>query len=145
MCSTPSTSRKLPPSAAFVANANGCHVKILRDASHSAVMITWTARQPICYISVDPRPRGLSFSWWGRYGLCLRYKPTELVPSLFLFFSCVYFCLYGPFNCILFHKFSRQLAVLSLCSFGLISVLFVLLTIYLFMKVSFSPDIIPSG
>ena len=31
------------------------------------------------------------------------HKPTELAHS-FLFCSCVYFCLYGPFNCILFHK-----------------------------------------
>ena len=41
--------------------------------------------------------------------------------------------------------FFRHLSVFSLCSFGLISVLLVLSTIYLFMKVSFSPDIIPSG
>ena len=59
--------------------------------------------------------------------------------------SCIYFCLYGPFNCISFHKFSQQLCIFSLCSSGLISALLVLSTLYLFMKVFFSPDIIPSG
>ena len=44
-----------------------------------------------------------------------------------------------------FHKFSRQLSVFSLCFCGLSSALFALSTIYLFMKVSFCPDIIPSG
>ena len=55
------------------------------------------------------------------------------------------FCLYGPFNCISFHEFSRQLSVFSLFYSGLIYDLLVLSTICLFMKVSFSPDIIPSG
>ena len=35
------------------------------------------------------------------------------LPTL-LFCSCVCFCLYSPFNCILFHKFSRQLSTFSL-------------------------------
>ena len=38
------------------------------------------------------------------------HKPTELAHS-FLFCSWVYFCLYGPFNCTSFHKFSRHLSV----------------------------------
>ena len=42
------------------------------------------------------------------------------LPTPLLFCSCVYFCRYGPFNCISFHKSSRQLSVLSLCSFGLL-------------------------
>ena len=33
------------------------------------------------------------------------HEPTELAHS-FLFCPCVYFCLYGPFNCISVHKFS---------------------------------------
>ena len=45
----------------------------------------------------------------------------------------------------LFHKFSRQLSAFSLCSSGLISALLVLSTRYLFMKISFSSDIILSG
>ena len=84
---------------------------------------------------------GPAFMWYGCYGLCQGHKATELAHS-FLFCSCVYFCFYGPFNCISFHKFSQQLSVFSLCSSGLISALLVLSTIYLFMKVSFSPDII---
>ena len=42
------------------------------------------------------------------------HKPTELAHS-FLLCSCVYSCLRGPFNCISFHKFSRQLSAYSLC------------------------------
>ena len=68
-------------------------------------------------------------------------KPVKLVHS-FLFCSCVYFCLYGPFNCISFHKSSRQLSTFSLCSSGLLSALSVLSTIYLFVKVSFSPVLV---
>ena len=89
-------------------------------------------------------PRRLTFTWWGCHGLCLRHKLTELAHS-FLFCSCVCFCLYGPFNFISFLEFSRQLSVFSLCPSGHISALLVLSTTYLFMKVSFSPDIIPSG
>ena len=47
------------------------------------------------------------------YDLCLWHKPTELAHS-FLLCSCVYFCLYGTFNCISFHQFSRQLRSLTL-------------------------------
>ena len=65
-------------------------------------------------------------------------KLTELAHS-FLFCSCVFFCLYSPFNCISFHKSFRQLSAFSLCSSGLNSALLVLLTTYLFMKVSLSP------
>ena len=72
------------------------------------------------------------------------HEPAELAHSV-LFCSCVYFCLYGPFNCISLHKFSRQLSVFSFCSCGLSSVYLLLSAIYLFMKVSFGPDIIPSG
>ena len=94
---------------------------------------------------------GPTFTWWGCRGLCLWHdflclwhKPAELAQS-FLFCSWVCFCLYGLFNYISVHKFSRQLSVFSLCSSGLISALLVLSTIYLFMKVSLSPDIILCG
>ena len=106
-------------------------------------------------------PCGVTFTWWGCCSLCLWHESTELAHS-FLFCSCVYFCLYDPFNCISFHKFSRHLADFSLLSSGLISALLVLSTVYLFMKVSliwwlvewitrrltevfFSPDIIFLG
>ena len=72
------------------------------------------------------------------------HEPTELDHSFFYCY-CIYFCLYVPFNCISFQKFSRPLSAFLLCSSGLISALLSLSTIYLFMKVSFSPDIIPSG
>ena len=60
-----------------------------------------------------------------------------------MFCSC--FCLYGPFNCISFHTFSRELSAFSLWSSGLTSASFVLSTRYHFMKVSFNPDIIFCG
>ena len=61
----------------------------------------------------------------------------QRLPTPFLkFCSCVYFCLYCPFNCISIHKFSRQLSVFSHCSPSLISAYLVLSTIYLFLKVS---------
>ena len=85
-------------------------------------------------------PHGLIFTWWGCCGLCLWHKPTELAHSC-LFCSCVCFCLYGPFNCSSFRKFYRLISAFSLCSSGLISAILVLSSIYLFMKVSFSPDI----
>ena len=71
-------------------------------------------------------------------------KANRACPLL-LFCSCVCFCLYGPFNYISFHKFSKQLIAFSPCSSGFISALLVLSTIYLFMRVSLSPDIIFCG
>ena len=95
-------------------------------------------------VSYRDRPHGLSFTWWGCCCCgCQRHKPTELAHS-FLFCSCVFICLYSPFNCILFLKFSRRLSVFSLCSSSLISASLVLSIIYPFMKVSLSPGIIPS-
>ena len=93
---------------------------------------------------INPGPRGLTFSWWGCYSLCHKHKP-HLPTPFFIFYSCVCFCLYCPFNSISFHKFSRQLFAFSLCPSGLNSALLVLSTIYLFMKVSLSPDIILCG
>ena len=63
-------------------------------------------------------PRGLTFTWWGCYGSCLRHKPTELAHSFYSVLASVS-AFYGPFNCISFHKFSRQLSAFSLCSSGL--------------------------
>ena len=68
----------------------------------------------------DGSPRGLTFTWWGCHGLCLRHKLNELAHS-FLLCSCVCFCLYGPFNFISFLEFSRQLSVFSLSSSGFFS------------------------
>ena len=77
-------------------------------------------------------PCGLTFTKWKCCGLCFWNKPAGSAHS-FLFCYCVYFCLYGPFNRISFHKFSLQLPAqlppFSLCSSGLISTLLVLWTI----------------
>ena len=89
-------------------------------------------------------PRGLTFTWWGGYGLRLWPKPAELAHSL-LFCSRGCYRLYGPFNCISFCKFSRQLSAFSLCSFGLISASLALSTTYLFIEISFNADVILNG
>ena len=49
---------------------------------------------PVCYThictlgwnSLLPRPRGLTFMWWGCYSLCPWHKPAELARSFFFFF-----------------------------------------------------------
>ena len=56
------------------------------------------------------------------------------LPTLFTLFLRL-FLSYGPFICISFNKFSRQLSVFSLCSPSLISTLLVLSTLYLFLNV----------
>ena len=93
--------------------------KILAKTSLSA----WQSHHILLFYNSSPR--GITFSWWGCYGLCHRHKLTKLAHS-FLFCSCVCFCLYGPFNSISFHKFSRQLFAFSLCSSGLNSALLIL-------------------
>ena len=80
----------------------------------------------------------------GGNGLSPRYNPTELAHS-FLFCSCVCFCLMALST--VFHSINapENFPALSLCSAGLISALLVISTIYLFTKVSLSPDIILCG
>ena len=68
----------------------------------------------LCGLQYDGQPL-MVISW------C---KRTELALS-FLFSSCVCFCLYGPFYCILVHKLSRQLSAFSLCSSSPISAVLV--------------------
>ena len=86
----------------------------------------------------NDHPRRLTFTWWGCCGLYLWYKATELAHTS-LFWSCVCFCLYGLFNSISFHKFSRQL------SHSVLLVLFLpywSFQLYIsFIKVSLSSDI----
>ena len=87
-------------------------------------------------------PRGVTHTWWGRYGLCLRHTPTKLarsfycpcVVSAFMALSTVFHSLNSPDN-----------SSFSDCSSGLISAVLVLSTTCLFMKVSLSPDIILRG
>ena len=76
----------------------------------------------------------------GGYVTVYVFEMTNRDCPLFFFCTCVCFRLYGPLNCISFHKFSRQLSAFSLCSSGFISALLGLSTIYLFMKFSLSPD-----
>ena len=81
-----------------------------------------------------------------RGGEVVVYNVDINQPSLrtpFLFRSFVYFCLYGSFICISFHKFSRQLSAFSLRSFCFISAFLILSTSL--MKVSLSTDIILCG
>ena len=75
------------------------------------------------YVSAGSPSRG------GEVVVCVFDINQPSLPTPFLFCSCVCFCLYGPFTCISFHKFSRQLSAFSLCSFGSISPLLVLPTI----------------
>ena len=97
----------------------------------------------VCYVFLCPR--GLTFSWWGCKGLCHRHKLTKLAHSFFFILFLCLFLSYGPFNSISFHKFSRQLFAFPLCSSGLNSAFLVLSIIYLFIKVSLSPEIILCG
>ena len=62
-------------------------------------------------------------------------QTNRACPLLFILFLCL-FRSYGPFNYISVHKFSKQYSAFSLCSPNLISALLVLLTMYLFVKVS---------
>ena len=77
------------------------------------------------FLDLHAGPCGLTFTWWGCCGVCFWHKPTELAHS-FSLCTCLYVCLSGPLNRISFHKFFRQLSAFSLCSFGLISAVFVL-------------------
>ena len=90
-----------------------------------------------------PRPRLLTFTWQRCYGSCQRRKPTELAHS-FSFCSCVCFCLMALST--VFHSINcPDDSPFSHCSSGLISASLVLSTLYLFMKVFLSPDIILGG
>ena len=71
----------------------------------------------------------------GDVKVCVLDINQPSLPTPFTLFLCL-FLSYGPFTCISFHKFSRQLSVFSLCSPSLISALLVLSTTYLFLKVS---------
>ena len=65
-------------------------------------------------------PRGLTLSWWGRYGLCLRRKPSKLAHSfysvlvsvsVFMALSTVFYSINSPDNSLLSYS---VLAVLFL-------------------------------
>ena len=106
-------------------------------------VLTWRTRQGLVTTITSPTGSPSRGGDVTVYVLDIN-QPSSPTP-FFLFCSCVCFCLYGPFNCISFHKFSQQLFAFSICSSGLISALLVLSTIYLCMKVFPSPDIILRG
>ena len=75
------------------------------------------------------------------------YVPVLSVDMVFYMCVCVcvcfcFFVCFVLFNCISFHSFSRHLSAFWLCSSAFISALLVLSTIYPFMKVFCSLDII---
>ena len=70
----------------------------------------------------------------GDVKVCVLDINQPSLPTPFTLFLCL-FRSYGPFTCISFRKFSRQLSVFSLYSPSLISASLVLWTIYLFLKV----------
>ena len=69
----------------------------------------------------------------GQGGFCSNFSVTcgfhPACPTPFYSVLVSVSCLYSPFTCISFHKFSRQLFAFSLCSSHLISALWVLSTI----------------
>ena len=58
----------------------------------------------------------------GDVKICVLDINQPSLPTPFTLFLCLFLC-YGPFTCISFHKFSRQLSVFPLCSPSLISAL----------------------
>ena len=96
-------------------------------------------------------PRGLTFTWWGCYGICLRHKPTELAHSFdsvpvfvsdFMALSTVFHSLNSPNNSLLS---ASVLPVLFLPYWSFQLYISSWSTIYLFMKVSLAPDVILCG
>ena len=66
----------------------------------------------------------------GDVKVCVLDMNQPSLPTLFNLFLCLLLS-YGPFTCISFHKFFRQLSAFTLCSPSLISALLVLSTVYL--------------
>ena len=95
-----------------------CQVTAGQEMKKEAAMCRQGLKSPssLCFnFLCSASPRGLTFTWWGCCDLCQRYKPTELTHFFFnILSSCVCFCLYGPFGCISFHTFSRQLSAFSI-------------------------------
>ena len=120
-----------------------CHPAVLLNKTNHMIWweecsnVTLNALQvSVClYVSLlflsHTYPRRLTYMWWGCCNFCLWLNQLSLpTASCSVLESFVFFCLYGPFNCISFHKFSRQLSVFSLCSFSLISALLVLISLW---------------
>ena len=89
------------------------------------------------------RARGFTFTWWGCYGSCPRHKPTKLALSFY--YVLVYDSLFMALSTVFHSTNSPDNSPLSHCVILVYSALLVLSTIYLFMKVSLSSDIILCG
>ena len=111
-----------------------CHWEALR--AH------FEMRRSISFFFIIISPRGLTFTWWGCCSLCFWHKPAELAHSS-LFCSCVCLSL-SPFP-LYFIPYILPTTLCFLTFSDLIFALLVLSTIYLFRKVSISPDIILCG
>ena len=123
-------------------------------------MLTQKLRSPPLRIHSCQRSPVLQSWIWSEWSLACSACSKFLSSSSFSFilFSVLYrhgvncyttdtldFYSYGPFNCILIHKLSRQFSAFSVCFSGLISALLDLSTIHLSMKVSFGADVILCG
>ena len=69
-----------------------CCCPVVRSASEALrAQTNWGALEVlfiiIIIIIINLCPRGLTFSLWKYYGLCLRHKPTELTHSIIPFWS----------------------------------------------------------
>ena len=86
------------------------HLACNTDKTRSRQMF----KRGICIRREPGSPWGLTFSWWGRYGLCLRHKPTELAHffknsvfvsvSVFMAHSTVFHFVNSPDNIPLSHS-----------------------------------------
>ena len=85
-------------------------------------------------------PCGLTIMWWGCYSLCQRHKPTELAHSFLFLFLCLFLFFVVALSTI-FHLINSPD---NSPFFLLLLTLFFRRSIYLFMKVSLSPDMIRS-
>ena len=56
------------------------HHLVSRDCINVSLL---AVRSVFLAIVLSARPRGLTVSWWGCYGLCLRPKPTERAHSFY--------------------------------------------------------------
>ena len=73
-------------------------------------------------------------------------QPSLPTPFFFFFYSVIVSTsLFVALSTVFYSITSPDNSPLSHCSSGLLSALLVLSTRYLLMKVSFSPDLIPSG
>ena len=118
---------------------NHCYALDAGSTDRSVLSHLWHAsRSPlpipreVLFVNVTERSVHLSstkilcrlFLFFSSLSVCLSVSPSSLSHISRSFWplerSCVCFCLNDPFNCISFHKYSRQLFAFSFSSSGLI-------------------------